>query len=442
MWIFIILLLILLITRTSRRSYYNKGSVKLTWTNEKGTTDIVEKWVLTVDADGQNFKKENTVDVRDGDVVNMEISDLPYAGQYNYNLSYKRFDTTQLFNVQEGTVAQNEKLLLTSSVIQSQPTNYDVDCVATYTDDTCPPAPASNEENCGTKAKTTRRWTIMQPSQGNGQACPPPTEMVSCGDINPCGTCEEKEWGDWSSCDVLSGTKTRSRSPTTETYGGCMNDSSKFAITDSMPCDIDCVGRWDCGPCQVAPGKAADDGSQLQKTCTWVTTQSRKNNGLACPSTMSYAVASSTKDLPLPDGATESVAACPAPVDCAGSETTGPCGSAKCGKTRYKTKTFNVTKSAAYNGKACDKINGSTRKVSCGTGVCPVNCAGYWTTTTCRKKGSSNRGIQSWYVVTTNRYTRTKDAAHGGDNSCPSNGKTTTSEKKYDSLGKPNLSDC
>ena len=197
-------------------------------------------------------------------------------------------------------------------------------------------------------------------------------------------------------------------------------DASSTRVID---CDVDCEGRWDCGVCDVAPGKGANDGSQLQKTCRWTTTREQRHGGRACPSPKTIIVEGESKSLPLPGGGSESVNACPKPVNCEGKETAGSCGYAGCGQTRYKTMTYQITKSAAHNGK-CDKINGSTRQVSCGTGPCPINCAGYWQDLDeyCHTKGGL-AARPTCYNYQWQKYVRTQNGAHGGDDSCPANGK-------------------
>lgn len=373
--IVIVLIVLLVFIRCRRMSRYGSGNVMFTWTNQGGTTDVVEKWILTVKVGEEVFKAENAVDVSDGDEVTMKIENLPFEGQYKYNLSYKRFGSSSLFTIQEGTVSNDEQLTLNSHDLTTSAVNFDVDCVANYQDDTCPAAPGNNEPGCGTKAKTTRRWTITQPSQANGMACPPPTEEVECGGINPCGTCVEKEWSEWSECHPQFGNKTRNREPTEETYGGCMGDASKWKIQDIQPCPVDCQGKWDCSPCGLAPGKSENDGSHMEKVCTWVTNIEPQNGGAACPTGTSFTVSSEDKDLPLPDGSTQQVGMCPAPVPCTQSSSVGSCKDRPCemnDATRYKTKTYKISSNPLHNGTFCAKLHGETEEIACGTKpACP-----------------------------------------------------------------------
>lgn len=427
--VLLIIALLVLIT-WSRRSNYSTGRVALQWTNQDGTTNIVEKWILTVNADDETFKAENSVDVSDGDQVTMVIDNLPFKGQYDYNLSYKRFGSSSLFSIQEGTINNQEKLLLKTENIAGQNVNYDVDCVANYQDDTCPATPGNNEPGCGTKSKTTRRWNITQPSQANGLSCPPATEEVECGNINPCGTCFEQEWSEWSPCSPEFGTKTRSREPTQETYGGCLGDASKLVVQDIQPCPSDCQGRWDCGSCEIAPGKSENDGSQMEKTCVWTTTTYPKNGGAACPSETSYVVSSEEKELPLPSGSVTKVNSCPKPVSCRETYSDGPCKSAPCGgKTRYKTRTWTQAAAPRYNGD-CSNKGGTTEELSCATtNPCPVNCAGYWSDIDEYCYTSNNAKVRPKCAeFQYQKYTLTRSGAHGGSTSCPANG---TKKKKY-----------
>ena len=133
------------------------------------------------------------------------------------------------------------------------------------------------------------------------------------------------------------------------------------------------------------------------------------------------------KTLPLPGGGSETANACPKPINCTWKETAGSCGYAGCGQTRYKTMTTQITTSAAHNGK-CDKINGATRQEACGTGPCPIDCAGYWQDLNeyCYTKGglaARPKCVQYQYQ----KYVRTQDGAHGGKTDCTANG---TRQKK------------
>ena len=367
----IVVLLILVMCR--RMSNYNTGRVALTWTNQNGITNVVEKWILTVKADDETFKAENTVDISDGDRVEMAIDNLPYKGRYEYNLSYKRIGSPSMFTIQESFINNQEKLMLKTENIASQSVNYDVDCIANYHEDICPATPGNNEPGCGTRSKTTRRWNIIQKSQANGIACPPEFEEVECGQINPCGTCVEQEWSEWSPCSPEFGNRSRTREATQEMYGGCLGDTSKLAVQEIQQCPVDCKGQWDCGSCGLAPDKSENDGSQMEKTCTWTTTVYPKNGGLACPSETKIIVSSEDSEVTLPDGSSQSFGKCPAPEPCTQSYSDGDCGAEPCGgNQRYKTRTYSQSDNPKYNGTYCSKKEGEQEKIECGKSpACP-----------------------------------------------------------------------
>ena len=57
------------------------------------------------------------------------------------------------------------------------------------------------------------------------------------------------------------------------------------------------------------------------------------------------------------------------------------------------------------------------------------HCAGYWSTSKCKKDRTWGFKNQWCKIVTTNKYIRTENGTNGGDNSCPSNGYSTSSEE-------------
>ena len=343
----------------------------MSWVNEKGVSGTVDKWILSIqDGSGEKYTVENSVDVYDGDTVTMEIDNIPYTSVYSYNLSYVRRGSLALLTMQQGELVQNDQKMITRNDIDTikQSVTYVSDCVAVYEDDPCPFPPGHNEPNCGQKAKTTRRWTILQEPLASGKACPPPTEEIECGGINPCGSCDEQAWGEWSACDTSTGYKTRFRSPTVETFFGCGEGTerdARMAIENKEACDVDCVGRWICSECEVAPDKTSGDGSHMQKVCKFEASTTSKNNGIACPSDM--IVSDENRELPLPGGGSTFVYKCPAPVDCSVSYTDGPCREEPCGgNTRYKTRTYKVDREPLNNGRSCSHGNNSTSEVWCG----------------------------------------------------------------------------
>jgi hypothetical protein len=52
------------------------------------------------------------------------------------------------------------------------------------------------------------------------------------------------------------------------------------------------------------------------------------------------------------------------------------------------------------------------------------HCAGYWSSKACKKDKKHVHNKVYWKKVTWDKYTRTKNASNGGNNSCPSNGAT------------------
>jgi len=369
--VFILLILLVIILR--RRSTYNNGRIRMSWVNEIGVTGVVDKWVLTVrDYNNEKYTVENSVDVYDSDTVVMQIDNIPYSSVYLYNLSYVRKGSLSSYTMQEGELVQNDQKMITTNAFNDikQRVTYVSDCVAEYVDDPCPFPPGHNEPNCGQKAKTTRRWTILQEPLAVGKACPPPTEEVECGTINPCGSCDEQAWGEWSVCDTYTGYKTRYRSPTVETFFGCGEGderTNRMAIENKAPCDVDCVGRWVCSECQLAPGKVSGDGSQLQKVCKWEASTTSKNNGIACPNE-DMIVSDEDRELPIPGGGSTFVGKCPSPVNCSVSYSDGPCEEQPCGgNQRYLTRTYKVDTNPLNNGLACNRANNSTEKWKCGS---------------------------------------------------------------------------
>ena len=103
-----IFLLISLIKKLSQRSCYSSGEVSVSWQNQGGVSDVVSKWVLTINVDGETYSSENSSEVRDGDFVKMNVTGLPYKEEYNYNLSYQRIGMSRLVSLQEGTVSNND----------------------------------------------------------------------------------------------------------------------------------------------------------------------------------------------------------------------------------------------------------------------------------------------------------------------------------------------
>jgi hypothetical protein len=113
------------------------------------------------------------------------------------------------------------------------------------------------------------------------------------------------------------------------------------------------------------------------------------------------------------------------PVACAGSwaysSTSCPpaCGGGTCAQTQIYTRTAN---GANGGDDTCPQTN-DAREVNHEThgNTCAVNCAGSWAETSNSYPGNCGGGWQGFWAII-NTYTRTSDAANGGDNTCPATG--------------------
>ena len=146
------------------------------------------------------------------------------------------------------------------------------------------------------------------------------------------------------------------------------------------PCPIHCVyqtGQW--SPC------TASCGGGTQRRSTVITTPAQYG-GSSCP----------------PQSETISCNTQPCPVPCEGRwsdwvECNKPCGGG------LKSRTFTVTKPAAYGGTACPYP--LTQREACNTQPCPINCEGVWGEwSDCSKACGTGTQYRNFTVTTPAQY--------------------------------------
>ena len=249
---------------------------------------------------------------------------------------------------------------------------------------------------CG-GGKQTRTRTVVQPSIGDGKACPSLTEEKEC-NTNKCPVdCKVGDWSAWSACDkdCGGGTQFRTRRILQEPANGGEQCPAlkETRVCNSQECATDCqVGSWSSwGDCT----KPCGGGTQ---TRTRGITKPAVAGGKDCPAL------SETQPCNV-----QSCQITPTPVSCEVSAWSGWSGCSKTCGGGLQTRTRTVTKPAANGGTACPTL---TETQECNTQACPVDCeVSAWSGWSgCSK--TCGGGLQ------TRTRTVTKPAANGGT-ACP-----------------------
>jgi len=191
--------------------------------------------------------------------------------------------------------------------------------------------------------------------------------------------------------------------------GSCSPNVGQSTYSGSV-CPLYCSGAWHTYASAVGGcGGGWSEDYQIYKR----TANGNAEGDDSCPGHNTYRTANRVKNN---NGC---------PVDCAGSwaysSTTCPpaCGGGSCAQTQIYTRT---TQNAHGGDNSCPQTN-AAREVNPEThgNTCAVNCAGSWAETSNSYPGNCGGGWQGmWFKI--NTYTRTSDAANGGDDTCPATG--------------------
>jgi len=211
---------------------------------------------------------------------------------------------------------------------------------------------------CG-GGKQTRTRTVIQPSVGDGKACPSLVEAKEC-NTNKCPVdCKVGEWSAWSACDKECGSGTQFR--TRRILQEAANAGQECpALKETRACNTqlcikDCeVGQWsEWSACT----KTCGGGTRMRNR---VVNTPATNGGKECPA--------------LTETETCNTQACP--IDCEVSTWTEwnscskPCGGG------VQTRTRTVTKPSAYGGKECPLLKETKpcNEQSCQVPPSAINC--------------------------------------------------------------------
>ena len=214
-------------------------------------------------------------------------------------------------------------------------------------------------------------------------------------------------WGSWGSCDQTCGGGTQARTYTvstaaTGTGAACVaaHGATESQNCNTAACPVDCAGSWGSwDSCSATCGGGTESRTYSVSTAA-------SNGGTACA---------------VGDGTSESqncnTGVCP--VDCVGSWGSWGSCSATCGG-GTESRTYSVSTTAANGGNDCAVSDGSSESQACGTGACPVDCAGSWGSWGSCSATCEGGTVSRSYAVST--------AASNGGNDCAASDGTSESQ--------------